>query len=172
MKPLLAEKCLACHGADPDEIKGGLDLSSRESLLRGGDSFEKDVVIVGNGEHSMLYVTTTREEEGYEMPPKEADQLSKEQQQWIRVWIDAGAPWLSDDRVREIQGTYADGEQVLVAKALSDEWKNRRYESEKLWAYRPIKKPDVPNGHHPRLTGSLIANSTKKNYPRRRPRMR
>jgi mono/diheme cytochrome c family protein len=149
VKPLLAEKCLACHGEDPDDLQGGLDLRSRERLLKGGDSFEQDIVIMGDGEHSMLYVTTTRKEVGYEMPPKEADQLSQEQQWWLRDWVNAGAPWPSDDRVEEIQAAYAAGEQVLVSRALSDEWQDRRYEAEKLWVYRPIKKPDVPSGRHP-----------------------
>lgn len=149
VKPLLAEKCLACHGANPDEIEGDLDLRSRRSLLVGGEAYQKDVVIVGDGQHSMLYVTTTRKEEGYEMPPKEADQLTEQQQGWMRDWIDAGAPWPTDKRVKLIQQAYAEGEQVLVSHALSDEWQNRRYESGKLWAYRPIKKPTVPDGWHP-----------------------
>ena len=149
VKPLLEEKCLACHGASADEIEGGFDLSSRERMLAGGDSFGEEVVVVGDGTHSMLYVTTTREEGGFEMPPKEADQLSQEQQWWLRDWINAGAPWPSDERIEQIQQQYADGEQVLVSKALSDAWQNRRYESSKLWAYRPIQSPDVPDGHHP-----------------------
>jgi mono/diheme cytochrome c family protein len=149
VKPLLAEKCLACHGANPEEIEGGLDLRSRDALLVGGESFEKDVVIVGDGQHSMLYVTTTRKEEGYEMPPKEADQLSEKQQWWIRDWINAGAPWPDDERVKLIQQKYAEGEQVLVSRALSNEWQHRRYEANKLWAYRPIEKHAVPDGHHP-----------------------
>ena len=147
--PLLAEKCLACHGANPDEIEGGLDLRSRDGLLAGGDSFEQEVAIVGDGQHSLLYVTTTRQEAGYEMPPKEADRLSENQQWFLRDWIDAGAPWPSDDRVKRIQQAYAEGEQVLVSRALSSEWQNRRYEAEKLWAYRPIRNMPVPDGHHP-----------------------
>ena len=83
VKPLLAEKCMACHGADPDDIQGGLDLRSRDGLLAGGDSFGKDVAKLGHGQRSMLYVTVTRKEEGYEMPPKEADQLSEQQQWWL-----------------------------------------------------------------------------------------
>ncbi len=149
VKPLLAEKCLACHGANPDEIEGGLDLRSRDRLLVGGASFEESVVIVGDGEHSMLYVATTRQEEGYEMPPKEADRLTEKQQWSIRDWIDAGAPWPSDQRVKQIQWAYAAGEQVRVSRALSEQWQNRRYEPEKLWAYRPIEKPEVPDGQHP-----------------------
>lgn len=149
VKPLLVEKCVACHGANPEEIEGGLDLRSRDGLLAGGESFEKDVVIVGDGQHSMLYVTTTRQEEGYEMPPKEADRLTEKQQWWIRDWIDAGAPWPDDERIKLIQQEYAEGEQVLVSRALSDEWQHRRYETGKLWAYRPITRHAVPDGHHP-----------------------
>ncbi|MFC1758272.1 PSD1 and planctomycete cytochrome C domain-containing protein [Planctomycetota bacterium] len=149
VKPLLAERCVACHGADPDDLQGGLDLRSRESLLKGGESFEQDVVIVGDGEHSMLYVTTTREEEGYEMPPKEADQLSQKQRWWLRDWINAGAPWPDDKRVGEIQQANAGGKKVSVSQALSDDWQDRRYETEKLWAYQPIQNPNVPDDYHP-----------------------
>jgi mono/diheme cytochrome c family protein len=149
VKPLLAEKCLACHGADPDDLQGGLDLRSRDRLLQGGDSFAHEVMVVGDGEASMLYVSTTRKEAGYEMPPKEADRLSQEQQWWIRDWIDAGAPWPEEKRVKAIQAAYADGEQVLVSKALSEQWQDRRYEPEKLWAYRPIEKTSVPPSEHP-----------------------
>jgi hypothetical protein len=149
VKPLLAEKCLPCHGANPNEIEGGLDLRSRSSLLAGGDSFGDEVLIVGDGEHSKLYVTTTRKEEGYEMPPKEADRLTREQQWWIRDWIDAGAPWPDERRVEQLQQAYATGERVQVSQALSDQWQNRRYEKRKLWAYRPIRELEVPDGQHP-----------------------
>lgn len=148
VKPLLEEKCLACHGADPDDIRGGLDLRSRKAMLAGGEAFEGDVVVLGDGNHSMLYTTTTRTEEGYEMPPKESDKLTQEQQWWIRDWITGGAEWPSDERVRVIQDRYAEGEVVPVSKALSDEWQNRRYETEKLWAYRPIQKTEIPAGQH------------------------
>ena len=34
VRPLLVEKCLDCHGPDPGRREGGLDLSTRESLLQ------------------------------------------------------------------------------------------------------------------------------------------
>lgn len=148
VQPLLAEKCLPCHGANPDAIEGGLDLRSRRGLLAGGDSFGKDVARIDDGKHSMLYLATTREEEGYEMPPKEADRLTKAQQWWIRDWIDEGAPWPSNQRVQQIQKFYAQREQVNVSRALSETWQNRRYDPEKLWAYRPISNVQVPEGEH------------------------
>lgn len=149
VKPLFAEKCNACHGDEPEKLKGDFDMRTRDSILKGGDYFAEDVLVPGKGEKSYLYLTTTRKEEDYEMPPKEADQLSEEQQWWIRDWINLGAPWPDDERVALIQKKYAEGEQVATSKALSDDWQNRRYESGKLWAYRPIKTTKVPDGEHP-----------------------
>ena len=149
VKPLFAEKCHACHGEKPDKLKGEFDMRTRESMLKGGETFENKVLIPGKGEESFLYITTTRKEEDFEMPPKEADQLSEEQQWWIRDWINAGAPWPDDERVAAIQEKYAEGEKVATSKALGEEWQNRRYESEKLWAYRPLTVVEVPDGQHP-----------------------
>ncbi|MDF1753588.1 MAG: PSD1 and planctomycete cytochrome C domain-containing protein [Verrucomicrobiales bacterium] len=149
VKPLFAEKCLACHGDEPEKLKGDFDMRTREAILKGGEAFGVEVVIPGKGAESFLYLTTTRKEADFEMPPKEADQLSEQQQWAIRDWINEGAPWPSDQRIAEIQEKYAEGEQVATSKALSEEWQNRRYESEKLWAYRPLKVSQVPPGQNP-----------------------
>ena len=36
--PLFHDKCLACHGKDEAKIKGGLDMRTLASTLKGGDS--------------------------------------------------------------------------------------------------------------------------------------
>jgi hypothetical protein len=149
IKPLFAEKCMACHGEDPKKIKSEFDMRTRESMLRGGEIFEDEVLIPGQGEKSYLYILSTRVEEDLEMPPKESDKLTDEETGWIRQWIDYGAPWPSDQRIAEIEGKYAEGDRVATSKALSEAWQNRRYESEKLWAYRPLKVEEVPEGKHP-----------------------
>ena len=149
VKSLFADKCTACHGDDPDELKGAFDMRTRESLLRGGESFGDKVLVPGKGESSVLYRVVAHTEEGFEMPPKLADRLAKEQAWSIRDWIKLGAPWPDDDRVALIRKLHAEGEQVATSKALSDDWQNRRYESKKLWAYRPLKVESVPAGVHP-----------------------
>ena len=149
VQPIFADKCNACHGDDPEKIKGDLNMLSRESTLKGGEYFGKEVLIPGKGEDSFLYLTTTRTEEDYEMPPKEADKLTEQQTWWIRDWINAGAPWPDDERVAMIQEKFAEGEQVVTSKALTDDWQNRRYKPEHLWAYRPLKVKAVPEGKHP-----------------------
>lgn len=149
VKPLFAEKCNACHGDDPEKIKGDLDMLSRKAILQGGDYFADEVLIPGKGEESFLYLVTTRTEEDYEMPPKEADQLTEEQQWWIRDWINEGAPWPTDERVALIQEKYAEGVKMTTSGGLSDEWTERRYKKEDLWAYQPVVRPEVPGKGHP-----------------------
>ena len=84
VKPLLAEKCMACHGEKPEKLKGDFDLRTRESILKGGDYFGEEVLVPGDAAKSYRYILTTRTEEDYEMPPKEADQLTEEQRGWLR----------------------------------------------------------------------------------------
>lgn len=149
VKSLFADKCIACHGADPDEIAGGFDMRSRQTMLKGGESFAEETLMPGKGKESFLYIATTRSEEGFEMPPKEAERLTEEQSWWIRDWIDAGAPWPDDARVAEIQATYAEGVTVETSGGLSDDWTNRRYRPEHLWAYQPLQVEAVPEETHP-----------------------
>ncbi|MCH8218215.1 MAG: hypothetical protein IH892_15770, partial [Planctomycetes bacterium] len=137
MKPLFVKKCYACHADEPEKIKGDFDMRTRAAMLKGGESFGEKVLMPGKGDESFLTIATTRTEEGYEMPPKEADQLTQEQIRWIRNWINAGAPWPADERVALIQKEYAEGVVVETSGGLSDDWTGRRYKSAHLWAYRP-----------------------------------
>ena len=38
VKPLLKENCFECHANDPEDLGGSLALTSRNSILRGGDT--------------------------------------------------------------------------------------------------------------------------------------
>ena len=147
VQPLFAERCAVCHGEDKQ--KGGFDMRSRESTLKGGDEFANEVLIPSDAAKSYLYRLTTRTIEDYEMPPNEADKLTEEEQWHIRDWINAGAPWPDAKRANLIREQYAEGEKVTTSKALDDSWQNRRYEPEKLWSYRPLKTTKVPADQHP-----------------------
>jgi len=145
--PLFHEKCLACHGNDEAKIKGGLDMRTLASTLKGGDS-EKPGFIAGKPEESPLYLAVTRKHDDWEpMPPKEADKLYAEQLAWIKDWIAGGAPWPDDSRVKaiakanEAKWSAEDGVVMKTSGGLSPEWTNRKYKPEGLWAYQPVKKP-------------------------------
>jgi hypothetical protein len=149
IEPLIKEKCLACHGNDPDKIKADYDMRTRDSFFKGGESGEA-AVKPGKPDESPLYLSITRahEEDWEPMPPKEADKLYAEQVAWIKDWITAGAPWPRDDQRKSLakladQWAAEDGIIVKTTGALSADWANRRYKPEGLWAYQPVKKPDA-----------------------------
>ena len=154
--PLFQEKCLACHGNDEKKIKGGYDMRTLQSAMKGGES-EKKSIVPGKPEESPLYLASTRQhEDDWEpMPPKEADKLYAGQLEWIKAWIAGGAPWPDEARRSAIAKANAekwsaeDGIVVKTSGALSPEWASRRYKPEGLWAYQPVKKPAVPAGQHP-----------------------
>ena len=99
IQPLLAERCLACHGNEPEAILGGLDLTSRDSMLRGGATSDQ-VVVPGNAGSSLLYSAIRRTDPKLQMPPKESDYLTEDQIWKIRDWINAGAPWPDEETQR------------------------------------------------------------------------
>jgi mono/diheme cytochrome c family protein len=149
--PLMADKCLACHGNDEDKLKGGLDLRTFASAREGGDSGEPSIV-PGKPAESPFYLAATRTHDDWEaMPPKENDRLSPDQIGWIKEWIEAGAPWPEPARREELAKraevwSTADGVLVKTSPAESAEWQNRRYDPAALWAFQPVKKPAVPAG--------------------------
>lgn len=88
--PLLKAKCFACHGDGDKAPKGGLDVTTRAALLKGGDSGEPSLT-PGKPEASLLYSAVAWDE--LEMPPKENDRLTEAQVELVGRWITAGAPW-------------------------------------------------------------------------------
>ena len=41
--PVLSLKCNGCHGDDPEKIKGGLNMLTRETLLKGGEELGSEL---------------------------------------------------------------------------------------------------------------------------------
>ena len=151
--PLLKQKCFQCHGGGPENsLKGKFDLTSREGLLRGGESGEPSVVPGKPAESTLIHAVKW---DGYEMPPKENDRLTKDQIEWLEVWISVGAPWPTDEVIAEFR-RIAWGEQVTAegvlfetSGGLSDEWTYRRYQPEDIWAFQPVKAANVPDHENP-----------------------
>ena len=143
--PLLAERCLACHGKDPEQIKGGLDLRTLSAARRGGDSGEP-AIIAGQPEASPLVLSALRTHEAWEpMPPKENDRLSDEQLVALREWIRNGADWPEPEQIRHLAERPAAGLiTVSTSGGLDRVWDNRGYRPEDLWAYRPLRRNQPP----------------------------
>lgn len=102
--PILKENCFACH--DAKKKKGKLDMTSYESLRKGGIS--EDPIVPGKEKESKLYEVLVATDKS-RMPPKEAGEaLAKEKIALIARWIKEGAkldPGLDAkaDLVRELR---------------------------------------------------------------------
>ncbi len=148
--PLLQEKCFACHGDKPSEIKGDFNLRTLEGALAGGESGHP-ALTPGNAQKSLIYEAITWENSEFEMPPKENDRLTELQITLVQQWIDAGAPWPEDERrtflMENTEWNYSDGIKVATSQALSATWQNRRYQPEDLWAFRPVQDYAVPGDY-------------------------
>ncbi len=115
VKPLLQEKCYACHGAL--KAQGGLRLDTAASLMQGGDSGK--AVAAGDPDNSFLIEVLTGDA-GFQMPPEnEGSPLTADQVALIRAWISEGAP-------------VPDHEEPQADPKL---W----------WSYQPIERPALPS---------------------------
>src|SRR3989442_8829317 len=87
IQPIFAKNCLACHSSQSKQ--GGLDLSSRDGLLRGGG--RGPAIVPGNAAESLLYKLIDRREQP--AMPFKSEPLSKEVVDRIADWINAGASY-------------------------------------------------------------------------------
>jgi len=88
---LISENCLACH--DGKTKTAGLDLTSRESALEGGQNGPS--LVPGDPEKSLLFQRVA----AGEMPL--GDPLPTKKRELLREWIAAGAPWKSKAQAEE-----------------------------------------------------------------------
>lgn len=88
IKPIFEASCIRCHGRG--RAKGGLQIDSRETLLKGGDS--GPAVIAGQATNSYLLAMVAGVLPD-DIMPKKGKKLTPEQCGIIRAWIDQGMPW-------------------------------------------------------------------------------
>jgi hypothetical protein len=93
IRPLLADRCLACHGADEHHREGSLRLDQREAALRGGDSGEA-AIVPGNPQSSELIRRILSADENEQMPPPSSKKsLTPQQRELLARWIREGAEY-------------------------------------------------------------------------------
>ncbi len=91
VRPILAEKCLLCHG--PDDEKGGLRLTGIDFAVRELDSGDHGIV-PGKPEASAVIERIHAEDPDEVMPPPDkAEPLTVQEKETLRRWIAEGAEW-------------------------------------------------------------------------------
>jgi mono/diheme cytochrome c family protein len=93
IRPVLRERCFACHGALKQ--KGGLRLDTAALAIKGGDSGA--AIEPGNTDASLLLERVTATDLAQRMPP-EGEPLTPEQIAALKQWIAQKAPAPADER--------------------------------------------------------------------------
>lgn len=119
--PILVTHCLKCHSGDSP--KGGLDLTSREGIVRGGDS--GTAFDAAAPESSLLMKAILYE--GLEMPP--TGRMAPGPTAALTTWIRSGLQWPA-----EITTLHVDAPR----RAPEVNAETRRH-----WSFQPVQKPNV-----------------------------
>lgn len=99
--PILAKRCLACHGER--KFQGEYQLHTFASLLKAGESGET-AIVPGKPAESYLLQLISALDAGERMP-KDADPLLPEEIDAIKQWIAAGAKFDGEDPQAELAST-------------------------------------------------------------------
>ncbi|MBI3837263.1 MAG: PSD1 domain-containing protein [Planctomycetia bacterium] len=124
IRPLLIARCYKCHG-ELKEPKGKLALTSRETVLAGGET--GPAAVEGKPGESLLIAAVNYE--GPEMPP-EGNRLTAAEIAKLTLWVERGLPWPKADP-ESLKKSQAAAEAEQIAEA-------RR----SFWSFQPIR--DVP----------------------------
>ncbi|HVR76617.1 MAG TPA: PSD1 and planctomycete cytochrome C domain-containing protein [Planctomycetota bacterium] len=93
VRPILSDRCFACHGPDAQERKSGLRLDVREAAL-GPARSGKRAIVPGKPDESILIARITSTDPSFVMPPPEAQKsLSGSEKDVLRRWVAAGAEY-------------------------------------------------------------------------------
>jgi mono/diheme cytochrome c family protein len=120
IQPLIERSCVGCHGGD--KPRGKFNLTSRESLLRGGESADP-AVSPGYADESVLIQYVSDKIEDLEMPPLDRREkyppLTEAEVRLWRTWIDAGAPWPASAVPKRASEPEQADENTALARAFS-----------------------------------------------------
>ncbi len=90
IRPILADRCFACHGPDGNKREADLRLDRPDSAV--GNDGQERAIIAGNPDASELMQRITSEDADERMPPVDFGKpLSQEQIELLRRWIEQGA---------------------------------------------------------------------------------
>ncbi|MDQ1471827.1 MAG: hypothetical protein QOJ99_3307 [Bryobacterales bacterium] len=127
IRPLLSQSCYSCHQR---MHMGGLEMQSREALLKGGA--HGPAIVPGHPEESLLIQAVEYKHPKIKMPPN--GKLNEGDIALLTSWIKAGAIWPETPAVSE--------------KAAAESGKQAEYsitsEQRKFWSFQPVRKPALP----------------------------
>ncbi|HWB14678.1 MAG TPA: PSD1 and planctomycete cytochrome C domain-containing protein [Pirellulales bacterium] len=88
IKPILADRCYACHGPDAAQRKADLELHVRDKAIR-------EAIVPGKSNESPLVQRIASRNSDELMPPPDSKKppLTAQEVELVKRWIDEGAPY-------------------------------------------------------------------------------
>jgi cytochrome c553 len=126
VRPILVARCAECHGST-GKIKGGLSLTSRESLLKGGET--GPAAVPGKPGESAI-VAAIRYLDDPRMPPKA--KLPDSEIAVLTEWVKRGLPWPATSTTT-----------AAVPSVAKSTWRITD-EQRKHWSFQPLGDPAPP----------------------------
>jgi hypothetical protein len=125
IRPLLVARCYKCHGEN--KPKSGLRLTSRASVLKGGDT--GSAAIPGKPEESLL-IQAVRQVGELKMPPNE--KLTQGQVDQLTRWVKLGLPW------PEANADQANADQANTTSRRGEHYQITD-EQRRFWSFQPLR---------------------------------
>ena len=122
VRPVLIKNCFACHSA---AAMGGLQLDSREHILKGGQ--DGAVIVPGDPDKSLLIQAVRQTHERLKMPPQ--GKLANQEIDDFSSWVKAGAVWP--------ESAAAIAAPAAAAYIITQQQRD-------FWAFRTVQNPAVP----------------------------
>ncbi len=92
IRPILSDKCFACHGPDPAVRQANLRLDTKEGAFSAPSGYP--IIVPGEPENSELVLRITHEDIDQRMPPQISNrQPTQEDIDTLIQWIAEGAEW-------------------------------------------------------------------------------
>ena len=150
VQPILAEHCLACHGADTAESNLRLDL--KEYAFRAADS-GNHAIVPGNTATSELLLRIETRDEDLRMPP-EGEPLSDREIAILKGWIASGAEWSDHWAYRPIEpGSLPVVENVAWCRSPMDRFVLAKLEASDVIPSQPASREKLARRLHYDLLG-------------------
>ncbi len=93
IRPILSENCFACHGPDAKQVKGGLRLDHRDSVLTPAKSGKTAIVPKQPTKSELVHRIFATDADDLMPPPESNKKLTAAQKDLLKRWIAAGAEY-------------------------------------------------------------------------------
>jgi len=116
IKPILSDRCFACHGPDEQERKADLRLDNEEDALRALAGRNGKAIVRNHPMKSHVIKRMLSDDPEEKMPPPESHlSMSDRDIAMIAKWIDQGAEWKQ-------HWSFIPPSKVEIPIAISDKW--------------------------------------------------